>query len=144
MIRIRQLALWLPVFDQLMTLTYSTPDSKSLSKKSDNVTAEDGKVNTTLPATSPENREIYVTVSSGKAEREVNDIMENRTNKRHEPIVVFIGHSDSEALGIKINHLNFQNLLPCPSLVCTLKSVHQKDEKTMTLCFLAILTNMFQ
>ena len=25
--------------------------------------------------------------------------MENRTNKRHEPIVVFIGHSDSEELG---------------------------------------------
>ena len=69
------------------------------SKKSDNVTAEDGKVNTTPPATSPENREIFVTASSGKAEREVNDIMENRTNKRHEPIVVFIGHSDSEELG---------------------------------------------
>ena len=97
MIRIRQLALWLPVFDQLMT--YSTPDSRSLSKKSDNVTAEDGKVNTTPPATSPENREIFVTASSGKTEREVNDIMENRTNKRHEPIVVFIGHSDSEELG---------------------------------------------
>ena len=119
MIRIRQLALWLPVFDQLMTLTYSTPDSKSLSKKSDNVTAEDGKVNTTLPATSPENREIYVTVSSGKAEREVNDIMENRTNKRHEPIVVFIGHSDSEELGKdksselpKFTSLSFSGLHP--------------------------------
>ena len=71
-----------------MTLTYSTPDRKSLSKKSDNVTAKDGKVNTTLPATSPENREINVTASSGKAEREVNDIVENRTNKCHEPIVV--------------------------------------------------------
>ena len=68
--------------------------------------------------------------------------MENRTNKRHEPIVVFIAHSDSEELD-KINHLNFQNLLPCPSLVCTLKSVHQKDKKTMTLCFSATLTNMF-
>ena len=97
MLRIRQLALWLPVFDQLMT--YSTPDSRSLSKKSDNVTAEDGKVNTTPPATSPENREIFVTASSGKTEREVNDIMENRTNKSHAPIVVFIGHSDSEELG---------------------------------------------
>ena len=49
MIRIRQLAPWLPVFDQLMTLTYSKPNIKSLSKKSDNVTAEDGKVNTPLP-----------------------------------------------------------------------------------------------
>ena len=81
MIRIRQLALWLPVLDQLMTLTYSTPNSKYLSKKSDNVTAADGNVNTTLPATSTENREINVTASSGNAEREVNDIMENRLNK---------------------------------------------------------------
>ena len=39
---------------------------------------------------------------------------------------------------VKINHLNFQNLL----LVCTLKSVHQKDKKTMTSCFLATLTNI--
>ena len=72
MIRIRQLAPWLQV-GQLMTLTYSKPDSKSLSKKSENVTAEDGKDNTNLPATSLENREINVTASSGKAEREVND-----------------------------------------------------------------------
>ena len=70
----------------LMTLT----DSKSLSKKS-----EDGKVNTTLLATSLDNRETNVTASSGKAEREVNDIKEN---KRREPIVVFMGHSDSEEL----------------------------------------------
>ena len=28
----------------------------------------------------------------------VNDIMENRTNKRREPFAVFIGHSDSEEL----------------------------------------------
>ena len=111
--------MWLAVFDLLMTLTYSTSDSKSLSKKSDNVTAEDGKVNTTLPATSQENREIYVTASSGKAEREVNDIMENRTNKRHEPIVVFIGHSDSEELGKdesseppKFTSLSFSGLYP--------------------------------
>ena len=74
MIRIRQLAPWLPVFDQLMTLTYSKPESNSLSKKSENVTAEDGKDNTTLPATSLENREINVTASSGKFERKVNDI----------------------------------------------------------------------
>ena len=70
---------------QLMTLTYSKPDSKSLSKKSENVTAEDGKDNTTLPATSLKNREINVTASSGKAEREVNEIMEI---KRREPIAL--------------------------------------------------------
>ena len=46
---------------QLMTLTYSKPDSKSLSKKSENVTAEDSKDNTTLPPTSLENRETNVT-----------------------------------------------------------------------------------
>ena len=76
---------------QLMTLTDSKVDSKSLSKKSENVTAEDGEVNTTLPATSLENRETKVTASSGKAEREVNDIMKNGTDKRREPIVVFYG-----------------------------------------------------
>ena len=45
-----------------------------------------------------ENGEINVTASSGKAEKEVNDIMENGTNERREPMVVFIGHSDSEKL----------------------------------------------
>jgi len=75
---------------QLMTLIDSTSDSKSLSKKS-----EDGKVNTTLPATSLENRETNVTASSRKAEREVNEIKEN---KRRQPIVIFMGHSDSEEL----------------------------------------------
>ena len=75
---------------QLMTLIDSKSDSKSLSKKS-----EDGKVNTTLPATSLENRETNVTASSGKAEREVNEIKEN---KRREPIVIFMGHSDSGEL----------------------------------------------
>ena len=70
---------------QLMTLT----DSKSLFK------SEDGKVNTTLSATSLENRETNVTASSGKAEREVNNVNEN---ERREPIVVFMGHSDSEEL----------------------------------------------
>ena len=59
---------------QLMTLTYSKPDSKSLSKKSENVTAEVGEDNTTLPATSLENREINVTASSSKSKRKVNDI----------------------------------------------------------------------
>ena len=48
--------------------------------------------------TSAKNKETNVTASSGKAEREVNDIMENRTNKRREPIVVIMGHSDSEEL----------------------------------------------
>ena len=52
-----------------------------------------------------------------------------------------MGHSDSEKLS-EIN-LNFQNFLHCPFLVSTLKSVHQKDKKTMTLCFSATLTNMF-
>ena len=59
-----------------------------MSKKSENVTAEDGKDNTTLPATSQENIKINVTASSGKAEREVNEIMENGTNKRLEPIAL--------------------------------------------------------
>ena len=74
---------------QLMTLIESKSDSKSLSKKS-----EDGKVNTTLPATSLENG-ANVTASSSKAEREVNEIKEN---KRREPIVIFMGHSDSGEL----------------------------------------------
>ena len=68
-----------------MTLTYSKPVSNSLSKKSKNVTAEDGKDNTTLPATSLENREINVTASSDKAEREMNDIMEI---KRRKPVAL--------------------------------------------------------
>ena len=75
---------------QLMTLIDSKSDSKSLSKKS-----EDGKVNTTLQATSLENRETSVIASPCKAEREVNEIKEN---KRREPIVKFMGHSDSEEL----------------------------------------------
>ena len=70
---------------QLMTLTYSKPESNSLSKKCENVTAEDDKDNTTLPATSLENREINVTASSGKAEKEVNEIM---VVKRREPIAL--------------------------------------------------------
>ena len=70
---------------QLMTLTYSKPDIKSLPKKSENVTAEDGKDNTTRPTTSLKNREINVTASSGKAEREVNEIMKI---KRREPIAL--------------------------------------------------------
>ena len=70
---------------QLMTLTYSKPVSNSFSKKSKNVTAEDGKDNTTLPATSLENREINVTASSDKAEREMNDIMEI---KRRKPVAL--------------------------------------------------------
>ena len=45
---------------QLMTLTDDKPESKSLSKMSENVTAEDGEVNTTLPATSLKNRETNV------------------------------------------------------------------------------------
>ena len=75
---------------QLMTLIDSKSDSKSLSKKS-----EDGKVNTTLPATSLENRETNVIASPGKAEKEVNEIKEN---KRRQQIVIFMGHSDSGEL----------------------------------------------
>ena len=78
-----------------MTLTDRKSGSKSLCKKSENVTAEYGKDNTALPATSLENRGTNVTASPSKAEREVNEIMEN---KRREPIVVFIGHSDCEEL----------------------------------------------
>ena len=66
---------------QLMTLTYSKP------VKSKNVTAEDGKDNTSLPATSLENREINVTASSDKAEREMNDIMEI---KRRKPVALIL------------------------------------------------------
>ena len=75
---------------QLITVTDSKSDSKSLSK-----TSEDGKVNTTLPAKSLENRETNVIASPGKAEREVNEIKEN---KRREPIVIFMAHSDSGEL----------------------------------------------
>ena len=70
---------------QFMTLTYSKPVSNSFSKKSKNVTAEEGKDNTTLPATSLENRGINVTASSDKAEREMNDIMEI---KRRKPVAL--------------------------------------------------------
>ena len=101
-----------------MTQTDSKVDSKSLSKKSENVTAEDGEVNTTLPVTSLENRETNVTASSCKAEREVNDFMKNGTNKRREPIVAFIGHSDSEKLS-NDQSSELPNLPPQPSLVCT-------------------------
>ena len=51
-----------------------------------NVTAEDVKFNTTLPATSF-GKERNATVLPGNAEREVN-----------EPIVIFMGHSDCEEL----------------------------------------------
>ena len=51
-----------------------------------NVTAEDVKFNTTLPATSF-GKELNATALPGIAEREVN-----------EPIVIFMGHSDSEEL----------------------------------------------
>ena len=51
-----------------------------------NVTAEDVNFNTTLPATSF-GRERNATALPGNAEREVN-----------EPIVIFMGHSDSEEL----------------------------------------------
>ena len=47
--------------------------------------AEDGKDNTTRPTTNLKNREINVTASSGKAEREVNEITEI---KRREPIAL--------------------------------------------------------
>ena len=70
---------------QLMTLTYSKPNINSLPKKSENVTAEDGKDNTTRPTTSLKNREINVTASSGKAEREVNEIIKI---KCREPIAL--------------------------------------------------------
>ena len=99
-----------------------------MSRKSENVTAEDGEVNNTLPATSQENRVTNVTVSSGKGEREVNDIMKIGTNKRRGPIVALMGHSDSEKLS-----KDQSSELPPPSLVCTLKSFHQTDKKTMTL-----------
>ena len=51
-----------------------------------NVTAEDVKFNTTLPATSFR-KELNATALPGIAEREVN-----------EPIVIFMGHSDTEEL----------------------------------------------
>lgn len=77
-----------------MTLTDRKSDRKSLSKKSQNVTAQDGQVNIILPSTSLKNRETNVTLSSRKAEREVNDIKENKSG---EPIVVFIGHHESSS-----------------------------------------------
>ena len=75
----------------------SLADSKSLSKKSQNVTAEDGKVNTTLPAKSLE-KERKVSTSPGNAKWEANDFEKDGTNERRQTTVVFIEHSDTVEL----------------------------------------------
>ena len=55
-----------------------------------------------------------------------------------------MGHSDSEKLSKHKSELpKFTTLTHSPFLVSTLKYVHQKDKKTITLCFSATLTNMF-
>lgn len=70
--------------------------------------------------------------------------MENRTDKRREPIVVSMVHSDSEKVHVSKHKSELPNFSTLPFFGLHLKSVHQKDKKTMTLCFLATLTNMFQ
>ena len=132
------IAPWLPVFSWWHWLTASLTASLCLFKKS-----EDGKDNTTLPAISLENREINVTASSGKAEREVNDIMENGTNKRREPIVVCIGHSDSEELSKdESSELPKFTTLPFFGLHPEIRS--SKRQENDDVMFLATLTNMSQ
>ena len=96
-----------------------------------------------LPATSLKNRETNVTASSGKAEREVNDIMENRTNKRREPIVVFMGHSDSEELS-KDESSELPKFTTLPFFALNPKIRSSKRQENDDVMFLAILTNMSQ
>ena len=71
------------------------PDSEVLSEKSQSFKAGDGKVNTTLPAADLK-KQTNDTVSSITAQNMATDIKEKGQSKRSEPIVVFIGHSDSE------------------------------------------------
>ena len=52
-----------------------------------------------------------------------------------------MGHSDSEKLSKHKSELPKSTTFPF--FGSTLKSVHQKDKKTMTSCFSATLTNMF-
>ena len=75
----------------LMTL----PDSEVLYAKSHSIKAEDGKVNTALPATKLK-KQTNDTVFPGTAQNMVTNIKEKGPSKRREPIVVFIGHPDSE------------------------------------------------
>ena len=79
------------------------------------------KITQPLPATSLKNREINVTASSGKAEREVNEIMEI---KRREPIaLIWVKLSKHKSELPK-----FTTVTHSPFLVSTLKSVHQRQE----------------
>lgn len=84
-IRIRQPAPWFPAL----------PDSEVFSEKSQSLKAGDGKVNTTLPGANLKKR-TNDTVSPRTAQNIVLDIKEKGRSKRREPIVVFIGHSNSE------------------------------------------------
>ena len=71
------------------------PDSEVLSEKSQRFKAGEGKVNTTLPAANLK-KQTNDTVSPRTAQNMVTDIKEKGPSKRSEPIVVFIGHFDSE------------------------------------------------
>ena len=128
---------------QLMTMTNERPESKSLSKMSENVTAEVKLTQLTLPATSLKNRETNVAASSGKAEREVNNIMENRTNKRREPIVVILGHSDSEELS-KDESSELPKCTTLPSFALYPEIRSSKRQENDDVMFLATLANMSQ
>ena len=71
------------------------PDSEVFSEKSQSFKPGDGKVNTTLPAANLK-KQTNDTVSPRTAQNMVTDIKEKGPSKRSEPIVVSIGHSDSE------------------------------------------------
>ena len=79
------------------------------------IKAEDGKVNTALPATKLK-KQTNDTVFPGTAQNMVTNIKEKGPSKRREPIVVFIGHSDSEETS-EIELPDLPNLSPRPSLV---------------------------
>ena len=73
----------------------------------------------------------------------VNDIMENRTNKRREPFAVFIGHSDSEELSKdESSELPKCTTLPFFALYPEIRS--SKRQENDDVMFLATLTNMSQ
>ena len=85
-----------------------------------NVTAEDVKFNTTLPATSF-GKELNATALPGIAEREVN-----------EPIVIFMGHSDSEELSE-----NESSELPKFGLHLEIRSSNRQENRDIT--FLGVM-----
>ena len=69
--------------------------------------------------------------------------MENRTNKRREPIVVIMGHSDSEELSKdESSELPRCTTLPLFALYPEIRSSKRQEKDNVM--FLATLTNMSQ